>query len=241
MSIERDPNLVITAWLDEGPTELPDQTRRAIATTVRTIPQRRRGLGLPWRFPYMNGFTRIALAAAAVAVVAIGGVYLLNPSPGGSIGGPLATPTPTPSPTPSPPTFPTPMPPNAGTITLTDRGCTWDRPDARWIGPALVSINVSNETETFGNFALYKLDEDRTWAEAAAWVIADNEALETGVPHDAPADFAVEQANADALAGLQNRIDIALGTGTYGVVCSANEPPPGAVFNVYLVGPLEVE
>lgn len=28
--------------------------------------------------------------------------------------------------------------------------------------------------------------------------------------------------------------------GTYGIVCSSNEPPPGLVFAVYLVGPLEI-
>jgi hypothetical protein len=241
MSTERDPNAVIAAWLDEGPTELPDQHRRAIVTAIRTIPQRRQGLGLPWRFPTMNGYTRFALVAAAVAVVALGGIYLFNPGPPGSLGGPGPAPTPTPTPTPTAAPSPTSLPASAGTITLTNDGCTWDQPSTRWNGPAFVRIEVVNQTTTFGNFGLYRLVEGRTWAEAAAWVIADNEAVQTGATHDLPADFVIDEGNADAPANMQNRIDATLFAGTYGVVCSANEPPPGAVFNVYLVGPLEVE
>ena len=47
MNDSRDPNLIIDSWLDEGPTDLPESTRRAITTSVRTIDQRR-GIVLPW-------------------------------------------------------------------------------------------------------------------------------------------------------------------------------------------------
>ena len=30
MTTPRDPDEILAAWLDEGPTRLPDQTRRAI-------------------------------------------------------------------------------------------------------------------------------------------------------------------------------------------------------------------
>ena len=33
---------------------------------------------------------------------------------------------------------------------------------------------------------------------------------------------------------------LTLGSGVHGVLCSSNEPPPGQIFAVYLVGPLEV-
>ena len=51
MSAQRDPDVVLAAWLDDGPADLPSSTRRAISTAVRTTPQARTGLhGLPaWR------------------------------------------------------------------------------------------------------------------------------------------------------------------------------------------------
>ena len=50
MNDARDPNLIIDSWLDEGPTDLPESTRRAITTSVRTVNQKR-GFGLPWMRP----------------------------------------------------------------------------------------------------------------------------------------------------------------------------------------------
>ena len=182
----------------------------------------------------MNGHLRLAVAAAAVVVVAAGGVYLLNPGrPADSVGGP--GPTATPSPTASSAFM------SGGTITLTDEGCTWDgKPTVLRNGTRLV-IEMRNETDTFGNFGYYKLDTDRTWAEAAAWVEGEDEALQTGAEQEAPADFAIELHSVDAEALQESRLTTIARPGTYGVVCSANEPPPGAVFHVYLVGPLEVE
>ena len=50
MSAPRDPDVILAAWLDDGPADLPSSTRRAISTAVRTTPQSRAGLGLPaWR------------------------------------------------------------------------------------------------------------------------------------------------------------------------------------------------
>ena len=111
-----DPDMTLAAWFEEGPTELPESIRRSIATTVRTTTQQRRGLGQPWRFP-MNGWARYAVLAAAIAVIAVGGWYLLG-TPRGA-GGPAGSPTPSPtvtesasvsaSPTASPVTFTSPF------------------------------------------------------------------------------------------------------------------------------------
>ena len=76
MNQMRDPNLIIGAWLDEGPTELPETTRRAIMTSVRTLDQRR-GLVLPWGRS-VSSYAQPLLAAAAV-IVAVAGIYLLSP------------------------------------------------------------------------------------------------------------------------------------------------------------------
>jgi hypothetical protein len=97
MNATRDPDAILNAWLDEGPTDLPDATRRAILTSLPTTPQARRGPFAPWRFFPMNTYARLA-AAAVVAVIAIGGaLYLIGPSNG--LGGPGLTASPSPAPT----------------------------------------------------------------------------------------------------------------------------------------------
>jgi hypothetical protein len=101
MNATRDPDRTLAAWLDEGPTDLPDATRRAILTALPTTRQARRGLLAPWRLPSTNTYSRLA-AAAVVAVIAIGGaLYLLGPSREPGQGGP------SPSPSPSAVPFPT--------------------------------------------------------------------------------------------------------------------------------------
>ena len=103
----RDPNSVLAAWLDEGPTDLPDITRRAILTALPTTPQARRSLLAPWRSPLMITFARGA-AVLVVALVAIGALALLA-GPRGGVGGPSPSPVPSPTPsaTPSAPPLPT--------------------------------------------------------------------------------------------------------------------------------------
>ena len=51
MTVQRDPDAILAAWLEEGPNRLPDATRRAIAVTTRTTHQSRRPMWLPWRYP----------------------------------------------------------------------------------------------------------------------------------------------------------------------------------------------
>jgi WD40 repeat protein len=89
MNDMRDPNLVIGAWLEEGPSQLPDSTRRAITTSIRTINQKR-GFGLPWTRP-ASAPLRPALLVAAL-VVALAGVYLFGRfGSSESVGPPIAT------------------------------------------------------------------------------------------------------------------------------------------------------
>jgi hypothetical protein len=103
MSQMRDPEATLNAWLDEGPTDLPDVTRRAILTSLPTTPQARRGPFAPWRFSLMNATTRLAIAAI-VAVIAIGGaIYLIGHRPGVGVPSPAPTPTVVPTATTVPP------------------------------------------------------------------------------------------------------------------------------------------
>jgi hypothetical protein len=101
-----DPDFVLAAWLDEGPTHLPDSTRRAILTALPTTPQGRRGLMAPWRSTGMTAFAQWA-AVLVVAVVAIGALALLA-GPRGGVGGPGPSSVPSPA---SPPVSSTPSAP----------------------------------------------------------------------------------------------------------------------------------
>ena len=90
----RDPDAILAAWLEEGPTQLPETTRRAIAVGLRSTRQNRRVLDVPWRPSSMNQSARLAVAAAAIVLVAGGGLYLLSPGNQGVGGLPSASPSP---------------------------------------------------------------------------------------------------------------------------------------------------
>jgi hypothetical protein len=94
MTVKRDPDAILAAWLEEGPTALPESTRRAIAVTTRTTTQRRHPLWVPRGRPLMNTYARWAVAAIAIVLAIGGAAYFLAPA-GGQIGG---TPTAAPSP-----------------------------------------------------------------------------------------------------------------------------------------------
>ncbi len=87
MNVTRDPDAILAAWLEEGPTALPEPTRRAIAVTTRTTTQRRHPLWVPRGRPLMNTYARWAVAAIAVVLAIGGAAYFLAPA-GGQIGGP---------------------------------------------------------------------------------------------------------------------------------------------------------
>jgi hypothetical protein len=99
VSTERDTTRIVRSWLEDGVTALPDRILDAVLEQVSVIPQRR-----PWwlaRRPFsMSNAVRIALVAAAAAIVAVIGVTLLQPS--GGVGGPSPSDSPSRSPLPSP-------------------------------------------------------------------------------------------------------------------------------------------
>ncbi|MEK6719720.1 MAG: hypothetical protein AABZ33_03500 [Chloroflexota bacterium] len=101
MNTPRDPDEILSAWLDEGPARLPDQTRRAIVVALPSVTQRWRLSWVPWRFPLMTNTMRAAAGIAIVAIVGVAGLNFLRPAVGpGSA--PSQTPTPTATPEPSP-------------------------------------------------------------------------------------------------------------------------------------------
>ena len=109
MNIQRDPDAILASWLEDGPTRLPDGTRRAIGVATRSTDQRRRPIWVSWRLRNMNSYARLAVAAVVVVAVGAMGLALLRPAGSAGSGGdaiptasPLATPIPSPTPTPTP-------------------------------------------------------------------------------------------------------------------------------------------
>ena len=87
MTVKRDSDAILAAWLEEGPTALPEPSRRAIAVTTRTTTQRRHPIWVPRGRPLMNTYARWAVAAIAVVLAIGGAAYFLAPA-GGQVGGP---------------------------------------------------------------------------------------------------------------------------------------------------------
>ncbi len=102
MNPPRERSTIVASWLEEGPTELPESTRRAIAVDIRATRQSRRAIWAPWRFPTLD---RTSLLAMAVLVSALVGLtaFVVGPPGAGNVGGaPSAAPvSPSPSTAPS--------------------------------------------------------------------------------------------------------------------------------------------
>ena len=128
MNVTRDPDAILAAWLEEGPTALPEPTRRAIAVVHPNHPIDAASDVVAVEDSDHDGMSRFALAAVAVvAVVVVGDSSSLRPGadqPGG-VGGPgspvpSASTAPSPSAPPSasaPPSTPPSLEPSVGALT----------------------------------------------------------------------------------------------------------------------------
>ena len=90
MTATRDPNRLIAAYLDDGPTELARDSYEAVDERVRSTRQRT-AIG-PWRTRPMT-LPRAIVAAAAVLVTAVVGLTLFPRAPSSGPGATGATPS----------------------------------------------------------------------------------------------------------------------------------------------------
>lgn len=97
MSIFRDPDRMIRAFLDEGATQLADPVYDAVRAEIDT--KRQRAVIGPWRVPAVSKLVSFGLGAAAVVAVLVVGAPVLRQAPidGTDVG---AAPTPPPATTP---------------------------------------------------------------------------------------------------------------------------------------------
>ncbi len=94
-------------WLEEGPTDAPDQVLETILAALPSIPQRRAAQRVPWRLSSMNGYTRLVAGIAAVAAIFLGVLVLRPGSSPSAVGTTPSAPAITPAPS-APSASPTP-------------------------------------------------------------------------------------------------------------------------------------
>jgi hypothetical protein len=130
-----DPRLA--DWLEDDPNTAPDQALDVVLAAFPLIKQRRtRGV----LFPQTRTSLRIGLAAAVVAIVAVGGLWAMGPRLNPSVGGPGEVPPSTSAPSATGGFDPTPSPSAASsamlTFTSTVFGYTIDHPASFAARPA---------------------------------------------------------------------------------------------------------
>ena len=89
-------------YSSETPTRAPDRVLESVLDSIDETKQRRVLIRVPWRFPNMNSFAKVAVVAVVVIAVGLVGLSFLRPASPSGVGGlPTASPSPSSSPTPS--------------------------------------------------------------------------------------------------------------------------------------------
>lgn len=81
-------------YASEAPARAPDWVLRSAFATIETTPQRRAPIRVPWRFPIMSFYAKLAVAAVAVVAVGAVGLAVLRPAPGPGVGNDVPSPSP---------------------------------------------------------------------------------------------------------------------------------------------------
>lgn len=89
-------------YASDVPTRAPDRVLESALDSIDDTKQRRVLIRAPWRFPNMNSFAKVAVAAVVVIAVGAVGLSLLSPRAPGVGGQPSPSPSPSASPSPSP-------------------------------------------------------------------------------------------------------------------------------------------
>ena len=142
--IHADPDFEprVADWLEADPDSAPAAVLGTVLAALPSIPQRR-ATRVPWRFPPMSSFAKVAIAVIAVFAVGTLGVIALRPAGIGTVGSapsPTPTPTlaPTPTPAPSATAAPSQPPPLTGSFTSTMHGISLSYPAGWSTKPATV-------------------------------------------------------------------------------------------------------
>lgn len=125
----------------------------------------------------------------------------------------------------------------AGTmrLTLTDDGCTYAGPES--LGPGAFTVEVENETEYLGAFAVAGLAEGATIGDLEAYVAQAQQTWdETGTLPEPPA-FYSQAVRAGVEAGQTGSLPADVPAGTYALMCFVDDLP---TWRGYAAAQLEV-
>ena len=139
-------------YASEAPQRAPERVLEWVLATTELTRQRRAVFRLPWRFPIMNSYAKMAIAAVAVIAIGAVGLAVLRPGTSPGVGGQAVTPSPEPSPSPKasatnrPTASPRPAPPLTESFTSTLHGISMSYPEgwtaqaatAPWTGEVLL-------------------------------------------------------------------------------------------------------
>jgi hypothetical protein len=87
-------------YATEAPQRAPERVLESVLATSELTKQRRVVIRVPWRFPIMNSYAKVAIAAVAVIAIGAVGLAVLRPGTAPGVGGP-ASPSPSNGPSPS--------------------------------------------------------------------------------------------------------------------------------------------
>jgi hypothetical protein len=134
MNVDRDLERQLADFYEsEAAPRAPEWVLRSALQTIDTTRQRRVVLRVPWRFPHMNTFAKVAIAAVVVIAVGALGLSVLRPAGSSGVGGqPTASPSPSPSPTFGATIIPEPPPALTETFTSERHGFSISYP-AGWL------------------------------------------------------------------------------------------------------------
>jgi hypothetical protein len=146
MTQQRDIERLLDQWFSDGPDQAPDRVLDIVTDRI----ERRSQLPawrLQWRSSPVNTYTKLAVAAAAVLIVAVVG-YNLLPGRSTGVGGPAPTASPTAAPTAAPSTGPSPS----------TAFPAWYTPESGSSGAGILSAG-SQTTRSFGPAFTYRVPE----------------------------------------------------------------------------------
>jgi hypothetical protein len=156
---------------------------RSALETIETTPQRRPVIRVPWRFPPMNTFAKVAIAAVVVIAIGAVGLSVLRPSGSSNVGGqPTASPSPSPSASfgPSPSIAVASAPPLTETFTSERHGFTVSYPTG-WVARPATDPWVTGVPDfgtTNGDVIYDAVLESNLWIVIASQPLAGKSAVQ---------------------------------------------------------------
>ena len=163
MTAPHDLDRQLSAFLTDGPTELPDPSFDAVRDHIEST--RQRVVIGPWRVPDMNKLVPLGVGIAAVAVaVFVGGRLLPSQVPGGVGGVPSVQPSAAPSPTATlaPTATPAPTPAHVPDETVMQAGTYFARPLPAPDDGLTLTFTVPKGWRGFGDASIIPADEPGT-------------------------------------------------------------------------------